>query len=59
LRLSDGIAVQDLAQRGVALAASKLDALKQDGLLMRRDDVVQASPRGRLLLDYIIGRLLV
>jgi coproporphyrinogen III oxidase-like Fe-S oxidoreductase len=48
-----------LAQRGFALDAQKLATLKQDGLLARRDDVVQATDKGRLVLDYIIGRLLV
>jgi oxygen-independent coproporphyrinogen-3 oxidase len=59
LRLTDGIGVAALAQRGFALDAQKLATLKQDGLLARRDDVVQATDKGRLLLDYIIGRLLV
>ncbi|MCH1542053.1 MAG: radical SAM family heme chaperone HemW [Alphaproteobacteria bacterium] len=58
LRLADGVGVQALVQRGVALDPQKLTALKQDGLLAACDDVVQATDKGRLLLDYMIGRLL-
>ena len=58
LRLTDGIGEQALARRGVTLDAPKLARLKQDGLLVARDDAVQATDKGRLLLDYIISHLL-
>lgn len=58
LRLTEGIGLAALAQRGVRLAQDKIAALQNDGLLLARDDALQASDKGRLLLDYIIGRLL-
>jgi len=58
LRLSAGRPVKALAAEGVHLDRQKLAALKTDGLLVDRDDVLQATAKGRLLLDYIIGRLL-
>ncbi len=57
LRLVEGIGLSALAARGVALAPACIAAARADGLL--RDDTtrLQASPRGRLLLDHLIARL--
>ena len=59
LRLTAGVALADLAARGVVLDAAKLAAARDDGLLSDNALRVQASPRGHLLLDTLIGRLLV
>ena len=58
LRLTDGRPFAALAAQGVSFDKAHLMALQEDGLLMARDDCLQASDKGRLLLDYIIGRLL-
>jgi oxygen-independent coproporphyrinogen-3 oxidase len=58
LRLVDGRSIEALAAQGVSLDPMRRAALQEDGLLSARDDVLQASAKGRLLLDYIIGRLL-
>ena len=58
LRLTDGRPFAAFAAQGVSFDKAHLMALQEDGLLMARDDCLQASDKGRLLLDYIIGRLL-
>ena len=58
LRLCEGRPLHVLAAQGASLSAARLDALKADGLLVDADNVLQATDKGRLLLDYIIGRLL-
>ena len=58
LRLIEGRSLAALAAHGVVLAPERLAALRADGLLTAHADRVQASEKGRLLLDYIIGRLL-
>lgn len=58
LRLVEGRPLRALAEAGFTPDAARLKALQNDGLLVARDDVLQASEKGRLLLDYIIGRLL-
>ena len=47
-----------LAAQGVLRDAARVAALQQDGLLSPQKDVLQATEKGRLLLDYIIARLL-
>ena len=59
LRLRAGVALADLAARGVVLDAAKLAAARHDGLLSGDALRLQASKRGHLLLDTLIGRLLV
>ena len=59
LRLSDGIALADLAARGIELEAARVEKARADGLLSDDTTRLQASPQGRLLLDTLIGRLLV
>ncbi len=58
LRLVDGRGLHLLAEQGVSLEPTRLDGLKADGLLVDADNLLQATAKGRLLLDYIIGRLL-
>ena len=58
LRLIDGLALADLEARGVRLDATQLEAGRADGLLTSDETRLQASPEGRLLLDYLLGRLL-
>ena len=59
LRLRAGVALADLAARGVVLDAAKLAAARHDGLLSDDRLRLQASPRGHLLLNTLIERLLV
>lgn len=61
LRLVDGRALKILAQQGVQFDDARLqsmESLRSDGLLVADEAMLQATPKGRLLLDYIIGRLL-
>ena len=58
LRLVEGRPLAELAAQGVMLDGTRLAALQQDGLLSAQKDVLQATEKGRLLLDYIIARLL-
>ena len=58
LRLTEGRALTDLATQGVALDKARILPLQEDGLLMAQPDRLQASEKGRLLLDYILARLL-
>jgi len=58
LRLTEGRALTDLAAQGVALDKARILPLQEDGLLMAQPDRLQASEKGRLLLDYILARLL-
>ena len=58
LRLTDGVALADLAARGVHLEAARLEAARAQGLLSDNAARVQASAQGRLLLDYLLGVLL-
>lgn len=58
LRLTDGVALADLAARGVHLEAARLEAARAQGLLSDDAARVQASAQGRLLLDYLLGVLL-
>ena len=58
LRLTEGRALTDLAAQGVALDKARILHLQEDGLLMAQPDRLQASEKGRLLLDYILARLL-
>ena len=58
LRLVEGRPLAELAAQGVMLDGARLAALQQDGLLSAQKDVLQATEKGRLLLDYIIARLL-
>ena len=58
LRLVEGRLLAELATQGVMLDGTRLAALQQDGLLSAQKDVLQATEKGRLLLDYIIARLL-
>jgi putative oxygen-independent coproporphyrinogen III oxidase len=58
LRLNDGVALADLAARGVVLDAARLAQARRDGLLSDDTTRLQASAQGRLLLDYLLGVLL-
>lgn len=58
LRLIDGITLADLNARGVRLDAARLGNARRDGLLTSDETRLQASAQGRLLLDYLLGRLL-
>ena len=58
LRLTEGRALTDLAAQGVALDKARILPLQEAGLLMAQPDRLQASEKGRLLLDYILARLL-
>ena len=58
LRLVEGRSREALAAQGVMLDGARIVALQQDGLLSPQKNVLQTTERGRLLLDYIIARLL-
>jgi oxygen-independent coproporphyrinogen-3 oxidase len=58
LRMVEGRPLGALAAQGVALDAARMARLQNDGLLMAQPDRLQATEKGRLLLDYIIGYLL-
>ena len=58
LRLSDGIVLADLAARGIRLDEARLARARADGLLTADRTRLQASQEARLLLDYLLGRLL-
>ena len=58
LRLTQGRPLTALAAQGVALDEARILALQEDGLLMAQPDRLQATEKGRLLLDYILARLL-
>ena len=58
LRLTQGRPLTALAAQGVALDEGRILALQEDGLLMAQPDRLQATEKGRLLLDYILARLL-
>lgn len=58
LRLQEGVALNDLAARGVSLDADRLRAARAQGLLSDDEARLQASAQGRLLLDYVLGCLL-
>ena len=58
LRLADGMTLADLAARGFRLDEARLDKARADGLLTADKTRLQASQEGRLLLDYLLGRLL-
>ena len=58
LRLADGVALADLAARGLVLPADNLAALRAEGFLTDHAERLQASPAGRPVLDALIGRLL-
>ena len=58
LRLVEGRSRAALAAQGVKLDSARVAALQQDGLLSPQKDVLQTTEKGRLLLDYIIARLL-
>lgn len=58
LRLIEGVALDDLAARNVVLSAERLARARADGLLSHDTTRLQASPQGRLLLDYLLGILL-
>ena len=59
LRLAEGVSLARYAQiSGVSLDPERIDALAQDGLLMREGDILRATPEGRMLLDAVLARLL-
>jgi putative oxygen-independent coproporphyrinogen III oxidase len=58
LRLAEGLSLEALSARGIALAETRLRDLRADGLLTQDPTRLQASARGRVLLDYLTGRLL-
>jgi putative oxygen-independent coproporphyrinogen III oxidase len=58
LRLSEGIDLAAYRARwGIALDPARIAALSQDGLLRVENDHLIATPRGRLLLNAVIGAL--
>ena len=58
LRLVGGRSRAALEAQGVMLDSARVTALQQDDLLSAQKDVLQTTEKGRLLLDYIIARLL-
>ena len=58
LRLSEGRPLHILAAQGVRPDGERMAALIRDGLLVDDEKNLQATDKGRLLLDYLIGRLL-
>jgi len=59
LRLADGIDVRALEQRfGVAIISwPAVDRLAASGHLQRSGEQVNVTPRGRLVLDYLLGEI--
>jgi oxygen-independent coproporphyrinogen-3 oxidase len=58
LRLAEGIDLDAYKQRwGVAIDATRIDTLVQDGLLTLDNNMLIATPRGRLLLNAVIAAL--
>ena len=58
LRLAEGIDLVDYHARwGVALDRTRIQPLIDDGLLDRHGDRLRATPRGRLVLNGIIGAI--
>ena len=59
LRLAEGLDLAAYEKRwGVRPAAEKIAALQAEGFLALQDDILIATPRGRLLLNAVIARLL-
>ena len=58
LRLVDGLSFADLRARAIDIAPQRLARLRADGLLSDDPHRLQASAKGRLLLDYVLGELL-
>ena len=59
LRLAEGLDLAAYEKRwGVRPAAEKIAALQGEGFLTLQDDILIATPRGRLLLNAVIARLL-
>ena len=58
LRLVDGLPLADLQARHIDIAPPRLERLRADGLLSDDRQRLQASAKGRLLLDYVLGELL-
>ncbi|GGE20454.1 hypothetical protein GCM10011345_27810 [Gemmobacter megaterium] len=59
LRLVDGIPNSTFARMGVNLNTwTSLVEMTQEGYLARSDHAVQATPKGRILLNSVIARLL-
>ena len=58
LRLAEGIDLAAYRARwGIAIDPSRIAALAQDGLVKAQDDILSATPRGRLLLNSVIAAL--
>ena len=59
LRLAEGIDLDVYEKRwGVSLDAKKIAALTEQGFLIRKGDMLTATPAGRLLLNRVIEELL-
>ena len=59
LRLAEGLDLAAYEKRwGVRPDAEKIAALQAEGFLTLQDDILIATPRGRLLLNAVIARLL-
>jgi oxygen-independent coproporphyrinogen-3 oxidase len=59
LRLSEGVDLAAYEMRwGVRPSAAKLAALSEQGLLRQEQDVLRATPQGRLVLNAVIAALL-
>jgi putative oxygen-independent coproporphyrinogen III oxidase len=59
LRLAEGLDLAAYEKRwGARPDAEKITALANEGLLTLRDDILTATPRGRLLLNAVIAGLL-
>jgi oxygen-independent coproporphyrinogen-3 oxidase len=59
LRLADGVDLAGYEMRwSVRPDAAKIAGLADDGLVTLKDDIIRATPRGRLLLNAVIAALL-
>jgi len=59
LRLEEGVSLARYARlTGKGIAASRIDNLIGDGLLMRDGDLIRTTAQGRLVLDALLARLL-
>jgi oxygen-independent coproporphyrinogen-3 oxidase len=57
LRLAEGISVERLARLGCILPPARVDELRREGYLTHAGDRLAATPRGRVVLDAILRRL--
>ena len=58
LRLTKGLSLAKFPQLEASLDAVGLAEMIEDGFLERRDAVLRATPKGRLLLNSLIEKIL-